>query len=365
MIYIANARMPTEKAHGIQIAHMCEAFAAAGTTVELVLPRRRNPITQDIYTYYGVQKVFTVTYLPSIDLIFLGKFGTFISTLTFLISARIYLLFKKREVLYSREPLAALFFSKVTLELHALPARTTWFNELIWKGAQAIVVKTVYIKNELIKHAVDQNSILICSNGVNIKEFSVSVSKIEARKKCGLPEDKKIALYSGSFFVHSWKGVQIFLNAADLFASHEIAVLVGGSESDIKKITKKERIHLFGKQPHALVPYFLAAADVLVLPNTKGEAVSELYTSPLKLFEYMASNVPIVASDLSSVREVVTTQSVMLVEPNSPKALYNGIQWVLNNSKSAELMAEQAYQIALKNSWNAHAERILGFIKST
>src|SRR5207244_8507634 len=45
------------------------------------------------------------------------------------------------------------------------------------------------------------------------------------------------------------------------------------------------------------VPAFLAAADVLVLPNKKGNTESEQYTSPLKLREYMASGTPIVRSE--------------------------------------------------------------------
>ena len=58
--YIANARMPTEKAHGIQIIYMCKAFADAGMDVELVIPRRLNPIKDDPFDYYGVKRNFRI-----------------------------------------------------------------------------------------------------------------------------------------------------------------------------------------------------------------------------------------------------------------------------------------------------------------
>ena len=75
IIYIANARIPTEKAHGVQIMKMCQAFAKIGNKVTLVLPRRRNPIIADPFEYYVVSQSFNIIKLPTIDLVFLGKIG--------------------------------------------------------------------------------------------------------------------------------------------------------------------------------------------------------------------------------------------------------------------------------------------------
>ena len=70
--------------------------------------------------------------------------------------------------------------------------------------------------------------------------------------------------------------------------------------------TELQRVRLVGYVPPGEVPLWLAAADVLALPNSAGEAISARYTSPLKLFEYMAAGRGIVASDLPSLREVLT-----------------------------------------------------------
>ncbi len=56
IIYIANARIPTEKAHGNTIMKMCEAFARAGNEVELMIPRRFNTLKKDPYYCYSVWK---------------------------------------------------------------------------------------------------------------------------------------------------------------------------------------------------------------------------------------------------------------------------------------------------------------------
>ena len=74
-VYIANARIPTEKAHGIQIMKMCEAFASLGIDVELVVPWRFNSIHVDSFEYYGVKRVFKIVKIPSLDLTAFGKIG--------------------------------------------------------------------------------------------------------------------------------------------------------------------------------------------------------------------------------------------------------------------------------------------------
>ena len=47
--YLANIRIPTEKAHGIQIMKMCQAFANQGVRVELVVPKRKNQIRKEAF----------------------------------------------------------------------------------------------------------------------------------------------------------------------------------------------------------------------------------------------------------------------------------------------------------------------------
>ena len=58
LIYIANLRLPTEKAYGIQIAKMCEAFGALGLDVELVTPYRISKIKDNLFDYYSIKKNF-------------------------------------------------------------------------------------------------------------------------------------------------------------------------------------------------------------------------------------------------------------------------------------------------------------------
>ena len=58
--YVANARIPTEKAHGLQIMEMCRAFARNGHEVTLVVPKRRNVIKEDPFLYYDIEPCFEI-----------------------------------------------------------------------------------------------------------------------------------------------------------------------------------------------------------------------------------------------------------------------------------------------------------------
>ena len=82
------------------------------------------------------------------------------------------------------------------------------------------------------------------------------------------------------------------------------------------------RVHFTGTVPHKAVPFHLAAGNLIALPNSAEQEISARYTSPLKLFEAMASNRPIVASDLTSLREVLTDdKNAVLVPPDDKHAL--------------------------------------------
>ena len=74
LIYITDARLPTEKANGYQICKMCEAFAKLGIEVKLYHPYREQPENlknKNVFEYYGIQKNFKViTVLILVDLLF-------------------------------------------------------------------------------------------------------------------------------------------------------------------------------------------------------------------------------------------------------------------------------------------------------
>jgi len=369
IMYIANARIPTEKAHGLAIMKMCEAFARQRTEVELVVPRRLNPIQDDPFEYYDVERNFKIKKLPVIDLISLfGKLGFFLETCTYAISAAIYCLWKGADFFYGRDEISlsliSLFKKNVVWEAHT--AKKKWLVSGLLKRCKFLVVISRGLKGYYKSLGVPESKILVAPSGVDIEKFSITTSKEDARDVVGLPQDKKIVLYTGHLY--SWKGTDVLAKAAAWLGSDVVTVFVGGTEKDLvdfrRKYEKSPNIMIVGQKPHKDIPLFLKAADILVVPNSAQEEISQLYTSPMKLFEYMASGRPIIASDLSSTREVLNEENSFLVSSDSPPDLAAKMISVFSDEKKASLLSMTASHDAQRYSWKSRAEAILVFISS-
>src|SRR3989339_1085823 len=71
--YIVNARIPTEKAYGYEDAKMCEVFGQSGVDIEMIVPRRVNPVEEDVFAFYSLEKKFRIRYIGMFDFFRLGK----------------------------------------------------------------------------------------------------------------------------------------------------------------------------------------------------------------------------------------------------------------------------------------------------
>lgn len=372
LIYIANARMPTEKAHGFQIIKMCEAFANKGLKVTLIVPKRKNPIREDVFSYFGVQNNFQVKYLPVIDTVgFFGPLGYWLENLTFGLAVEFFLFATAKEGLFifTRDIISGLvgsfFTRKVFFEMHDFPRSYLFFWRLALKRMAGIVSTNQWKADRITKaFAIEKSKILAVPNGFDPKSFLVIFKKDDLRKKFNLPLEKTIALYTGHLY--GWKGAEIMARAAPL-APEVIFVFVGGTERDLalfrKKFGNQNNILIVGHKPAGDIPFYLLASDILLLPNSAKTEESTHGTSPIKLFSYMASGRPIVASDLPSMREIVSENEVLLVRPDDPSAIKEGILKLVSNPGLSEGLAAKAKIKSAEFTWEKRANKILNWIE--
>ncbi len=363
--YIVNARIPTEKAHGVQIMKMCEAFAKNGLDVELVVPNRINYLEDDPFDFYNVKRSFKIDKLFTIDLIKFGRVGFLIENLLFSFSAFIYLFLKTDSIFYTRDEISAFFLSliskKVFWEVHE--GRFNFFVRQNLKRTTGIIVISDNLKSFLASKGLDKNKIFVARDGVDLDQFTFNKSSQSCRRKLDLPQDKKIVLYTGHLY--EWKGADILAETAKYLDDNFLVLFVGGLERDVKKFKERyyaNNINFIGWRSYDLMPYYMKAADALVLPNSGKEDISRFYTSPMKLFEYMASGRPIIASDLPSIREILNESNAVLVEPNQPLQLAGGIKKIIADNSLSERLARQAQLDVVKYSWQNRAKNILDFI---
>lgn len=383
LVYVADMRLPTEKAHGLEVMKLCEAFAKIGLGVELIVPRIfANPIKKDPFEFYRTEKIFKIKRFFSIDFLFLGFLRQpffLLRVLSFSFFAAFYFLFLKlagklgNTVFFSHDHLALYFVSflgaPVVFDIHDFVSDNVFYKRIM-KSSRCFSVQTKWKIKELNRlYGIEELKIAYWPNGVEIKEFSLPIDKKEARLKLDLPLDKKIVLYLGHFF--SWKGADTLAMASGYFTEDTIAYFVGGTKEDAERFEdfiserRLKQTKLVSFQPHEKVPYWLKSADVLVLPNTAKEDISKFYTSPMKLFEYMASERPIVASNIPSIVEILSVNNAVLVEPDNPQDLAGGINFILNNCELAEKIARQAYSDVQKYTWVERAARIKKLLEKT
>lgn len=351
--YIANIRMPTEKAHGVQIMKTCEALVRLGHDVELVIPNRKTHITDDPFSYYGIKTQFPIQRLPVWDTAMYGRFGFLLQSFTFAISVRRYLRRNRCDIIYSRDEHILMFMSgHYVWESHTGswngPAR------IVARRAKHLAVISGGLKVFYEKKGIPADHITVAHDGIDLEEFANPQSKEMSRSRLGLPHDKKIALYIGR--LDGWKGTDTLLATAAYLPNDFVVAIIGGEPAQVKELSARyPAIRFLGFHPYSKLADNMSAADVLVLPNTGKDVISVSYTSPLKLFAYMTSGKPIVASDLPSIREILDERSAFLVPPDNTEALAQGIRDAV---VEGNVRAIEAARVVEQYSWTHRAERV-------
>ena len=149
LLYISLMRLPTEKAHGLQIMENCDAFAAAGCDVTLWVARRWNTRelrrVSDPFSYYGLSSTFTVRRIPCIDIFPLfpadglgARLAFYLLLLSYALVCAVLLLFTRADIYYSRDELILALLSsvegKALIGLRGASLRAIG----AWRGAAAI-----------------------------------------------------------------------------------------------------------------------------------------------------------------------------------------------------------------------------------
>ena len=372
IVYLAGVTIPDDWAHVLQIMNMCEAFALNGHDVTLIGPKRPNVgIQADPFEYYGIKKIFTIKKLPCIDFRpgSESRFLFLLRLFSFLIVTKLYLFFHTSDIVYTREQFAGLFFKNLSYEVHMLPKQIKPINRIALRRAKALIVVTGFIKKRLAEKGIEANKIIVAHDAVNREHFISDLRKNDARRELGLPLDKKIVGYVGTLkTMNMEKGVSIALHSlAELNDSHVLCI-VGGESHDIEFYMREaealgvaHKTLFIGKVKHALVPIYLKAFDALIAPFPVNEHYS-YYMSPLKIFEYMASDRPIIVSDLPSIREVLDDSMAYLVEPGNVASLTDAIIQATIHYTVAEAKARKSLEESKKYTWTGRAERIVAFI---
>jgi glycosyltransferase involved in cell wall biosynthesis len=391
LVYLVNARLPTEKAHGYQICKMCEAFAHHALQVMLMHPYRYQPDPslreQTIFNYYGIERNFQVRALANWDVVrwnmripdqpFAIIF--FAHALCYGLYAALLARREKADLYYTRDSEFAFWLTRLGLptvyEAHVVPKHgQLWLLRRMAQDQRLpmIVVLTCFIRERLVQLGFPPEKVLVLPDGVDLSLFHDLPSREACRQRLGLPGDRSIIGYIGRFHtLGNEKGIPELVQTMSylpvLRGKEPLLLCVGGPmdavptyvELACKLGVSERRLQFVDRVPNHEVPLWMRACDVVTIPWPWTE-FSAYFTSPLKLFEYMAAGVPIVASDLPSIRQVLRHgENAWLVEPGSHHSLGEGLNMVLGNPSTAQRLAARARSDVLRFTWLERAQTIL------
>lgn len=352
--YVTFARMPTEKAHGVSIAHLCHSFGTLGKSVQLIIPKRKNVIKESVFKYYGVPENFNIVELPVVDLLGKGlslSLFFFIQRLLFLQQVKKYS--PKPGVIYTRDAEIAYAFRKshhVVYEAHRMPRGVFGWLTLSLVREVALVVCNSKGTEEAFNNGGVTNTI-VAPNGFDPALFS---TPLPPREILGLPEGF-LALYVGSD--QAWKGIDVFRAGAK--ENPEIHHVIVGSKA---KQSIGNVIEV-GVVPARIVSEYIRHADVVVVPNTEESEESVRFTSPIKIFEYLGAGKPIIASDIPSIREILNEESAYFVTAGDVGELAGAILNLKKNKILIEKLAHNAQSLAKEYTWEKRAKKVLSQLR--
>jgi len=360
ILYLTSFALPSPQSHRIQAVKTAEGMSYFAD-VHFVF----NKLKGDIKRYYYLKKDF--------NLIALGYKGRLKS---------IVLAWKLRKLLKKIKPDFVyccehyLFFGvnilrklgllkncpKMIFESHWAPENRPLIrliDDFNIPKADFFVFTNRFIADYYVKrYGLNREKITVFPNGIDLGEFDFKIDKKKARGKFNLPLAKKLVGYLGRFTEQNMdRGIKEIFEAAAILKnkSYLFCFVGGGSKEEIEKYKliarrKKvlESVKFIGEVEYNQVPFYLKAFDVLLMPFPKNRHFS-FYMSPLKMFEYMASRRPIIASDLPSIREILGNDSCVFCQPGSGKDLAEKIKYVLE--QGAEEEAEQAFEKVKNHTW--------------
>lgn len=377
ILYITHARIPTEKAHGINIMFTCESFYKISPGLKLIVPNISNDIKDDPYEYYNIEKSFPIIKLATISSLklepIIGKRAFLLQFSSFYISVLFYLLFKSRKnkVIYTRDYLVALLSLlgyNMVYECHSISYKEGLFFKLCKKFTKIVVISQG-LKQNFIEHGFSEEKIFLAPDAVKLDIFDIKISKEEARQKLDLPLGQNIICYTGKFKTMGMdKGIEDILRSIRDGGLDVLFVAAGGNLKDIlyyqniaKDYNISDKVKFIGHVKQTDLANYQKAADVLLMPFPDKKHYAK-FMSPIKMFEYMASQRPIVASDLPTIREVLNQENSFICKPGDPLDLAAKINKALEDKDLAKKISQQAYRDVQNYSWENRGSSIVKFI---
>jgi glycosyltransferase involved in cell wall biosynthesis len=190
-----------------------------------------------------------------------------------------------------------------------------WAEHRMVHGSTVVITICQELQDTVDDMGVGERALLIENVMGGDVEDAPSLQSHDVRGRWGIPQDAPLALYTGTF--EAYQGVELLIAASAKLATthpHARVLVVGGEPAQVEAArlaaaaAGAERVMIFtGQQPARDIPSFVHACDLLVSPRIRGT------NTPLKIYSYLRSGKPIIATDLLTHTQVLSPDVARLV----------------------------------------------------
>lgn len=223
----------------------------------------------------------------------------------------------------------------------------TWAEGQMVHGSQSVITICQELQDTVTTMGAGERSMLIENVMGGDVDEAPSRPAADIRTAWGIPADAPLALYTGTF--EAYQGVDLLIESAALLARSRPGIrvlVVGGEPHQVDSARGRAReagaadVMVFtGQQPARDIPSFVQACDVLVSPRIRGT------NTPLKIYSYLRSGKPILATDLLTHTQVLTPEIAVLVTPE-PGAFADALAALLDDAEARATLAARARAVA-------------------
>jgi glycosyltransferase involved in cell wall biosynthesis len=370
IVYWSFSTFPSQAANSVNVMKMASAFANLGHEVVVIALEGDSSIDSlELYENYGVKNNFKVirsTY-PKV------KLGWILWGFLML---RI-VIKEKPNLIFARDSFGALLSAfigrNVFFEVHGAPhGRDKILFTFLFslKRIRKIVIISKSLRDYLYgRYRIDNSKIVVAPDAVDQSWITMRENVSVFRKELGYRESDLLIGYTGSLY--KGRGIELILEIAKHRPQDKFIIIGGPSNEREVFITKAKKsglnnIRFKNYVPHNLLPQYLFSCDILLMPYQKklktannGPDTSK-FMSPIKMFEYMASGKPIIASNLNVIKEVLENErNSLLVESDKVSQWCNAIRKLASNPKLANRLGKHAKNDARKFTWSERVKLIL------
>ena len=351
--YVAELNLPSKSAYSIHVMKMCEAFSKMKYDVNLIVINYKNinKINQiyNIHYKFSIFSVFNNSILLNFILRIIFSFKILVKKFDY------NALFISRSIIFSL--IACLFKKKIILELHH---EITGFSKIIyWLFKNLYLIenlKFVFLNKNLNRvYKISRDKHLVLDDAVNLRDFSYKKKR----------KFKKTCVYIGSFF--EGKGIEQILRLAE--KNKKISFHLYGEKKYLDTANIEKNIKFFDYVNYSEIPKILSKYNVALMPyqnevKGRGSIYLQEYMSPLKMFDYMAASMVIIASNLRVYKHILKNNfNCRLVNVNKDNEWSNAIQSSFENTTKNKYLKKNAYKTVQKYTWDKRCKSIVHFLK--